>query len=156
MIKPKQLSFDEVYAKLMKYCAYQERSSFEARGKAYNLGANKQEIEALLKELIAEGFVNDQRFALAYAKGKANQKRWGFYKISEGLYAKGIQGELAKLALEQISEEQHLENLNHWLRYKVEREVYTKENMPKLFRFLASKGFESHQISKLLKAHKLM
>jgi regulatory protein len=144
-------SFAEVYSKLMKYCAYQERSSFEAKNKAYELGFRSQELDELIDQLIDENFVNDERFAAAFVRGKLNVKRWGRYKISEGLYAKGIKGKNAEFALIQIEETQYLENLNYWVNYKMEREVYTKSEAPKLYRFLQSKGFEGDLISKALK-----
>lgn len=154
--KKKQYSFSEVYTKLMKYCAYQERSSFEAKTKAYELGLRDQGLDQLLDQLMQEKFVDDIRFAEAYVRGKMRVKRWGKYKISEGLYAKGIKGELAEKALKTIDNKLYKENLEHWVKYKLEREVYTKTEAPRLYRFLQSKGYESDLISKALQKEKLM
>jgi regulatory protein len=144
-------SFPEVYSKLMKYCAYQERSSFEAKNKGYDLGLRGQDLEKIVDQLIDENFINDERFAETFVRGKVKVKRWGRFKISEGLYSKGVKGKLADKALHSIDESVYLENLNYWVNYKMDREVYTKVEAPKLFRFLQSKGYEGDLISKTLK-----
>lgn len=149
--KKKQYSFPEVYVKLMKFCAYQERSSFEAKNKGYELGLRGSDLDLLAEQLSQENFLDDERFATAYVRGKLKVKRWGRYKISEGLYSKGIKGDLADDALKQMDEELYLENLQHWVDYKLEREVYTKAEAPKLYRFLQSKGYEGDLITKALK-----
>lgn len=154
--KKKQYSFSEVYTKLMKYCAYQERSSFEAKTKAYELGLRDQDLDQLLDQLIEEKFVDDVRFAEAYVRGKMRVKRWGKYKISEGLYSKGIKGELAEQTLKNMDDGLYQENLEYWVKYKLEREIYTKAEAPKLYRFLQAKGYESDLISKVLQKEKLI
>ncbi|KAA3651747.1 MAG: RecX family transcriptional regulator [Bacteroidetes bacterium] len=152
----KQYSFEEVYSKLMRYCAYQERSTYEAKNKAFELGLRKNELQKLIDLLQEENFIADERFAKAYVSGKVNVKKWGRYKISEGLFAKGITGETAEEALREIDEMVYFKNLSYWVDYKLEREVYTKAELPKLYRFLQSKGYESEFIAKELKGRKLM
>lgn len=154
--KKKQYSYPEVLEKLMKYCAYQERSSFEAKNKAYDYGLRGSELEQLINQLQEEKFIDDERFAAAFVRGKVKIKRWGKYKISEGLYNKGIKGKLAEQALNGIDLDLYLENLTHWVKYKLEREVYTKAEMPKLYRFLQSKGYEGDLITKALQKENLI
>lgn len=154
--KGKPISFAEVLSKLMKFCAYQERSVQEVRTKAFQLGVQQDKIDELLEQLIKEGFLNEERFAERYVQGKVNIKRWGKYRISQGLFSKGISGELADRYINQIDEERNLENLNYWIAYKLERMADAKAESDKLYRFLLSKGFESNLVLMQLKEKSLM
>ena len=67
------------------YCAYQERSQQEVRDKLYGYGLHHDEVEENLSELITQGYLNEERFAKAYAGGKFRIKGWGKRKILQGL-----------------------------------------------------------------------
>ena len=100
----------------MSYCAYQERSSFEVKTKAKNLGLNSNEIEKAIKNLIDENFLNEKRFAEAFISGKINIKRWGKYKLLDGLFQKGVDQKIGNKIIDEIDEELYLKNLNYWVR----------------------------------------
>lgn len=68
--KEKTYSFKEIYLKASSFCAYQERTQNEVRDKLYGLGANKDAIEEIISDLIVEKFINEERFAKAFAGGK--------------------------------------------------------------------------------------
>src|SRR4249919_2672470 len=67
------------------YCAYQERCHSEVRDKLYSFGLHRNEVEPLLTQLIEENFLNEERFAIAYAGGKFRIKNWGKEKIKYAL-----------------------------------------------------------------------
>ncbi|MDE5544376.1 MAG: RecX family transcriptional regulator [Bacteroidales bacterium] len=103
-------SFDSLYKKLMRYCAYQERSESEVRLKLRTLGAPAALGESVLKKLREENFVNEERFARAYVRGKFRINAWGRLKIRNGLRAKGVDEKLISRALsEEIDEKQYQE-----------------------------------------------
>ncbi len=84
---------DEValFQKLARYCAYQERCRQEVRLKLSGLGVRgAAETARWIDRLEAEGFLNENRFARAYCRGKFRQNHWGRRKIIMGLRAKGI------------------------------------------------------------------
>ncbi|MEQ8909023.1 MAG: RecX family transcriptional regulator [Vicingaceae bacterium] len=152
----RQYSFEEVLDKLMRYCAFQERSPQEVLIKADKYGMSKQQKADLLHYLEEENFVDEGRFALAYTSGKVKIKHWGKYKLIEGLRSKGVTQASIQDALESISEEQHKENLQHWLNKKLPIDKDDQKEKAKLYRFLLSKGFESDEISKVLREVGLM
>ncbi len=67
--------------KACNYCAYQERTQQEVRDKLYDLGLFSDEVEDVLSQLITANFVNEERYAKAFASGKFRLKRWGRQKI---------------------------------------------------------------------------
>lgn len=84
---------DEValFQKLARYCAYQERCRQDVRLKLSGLGVRgAAETARWMERLEAEGFLDENRFARAYCRGKFRQNRWGRRKIIMGLRAKGI------------------------------------------------------------------
>ena len=84
---------DEValFQKLARYCAYQERCRQEVRLKLAGLGVRgAAETARWIERLEAEGFLDENRFARAYCRGKFRQNHWGRRKIIMGLRAKGI------------------------------------------------------------------
>lgn len=119
--------------KLRRYCAYQERAQGEVRQKAYELGLRENEIEQVLTQLIIEDFVNDERFARAYARGKFRIKQWGRIKIKLGLKSKNISDPCIRRGLSEIDEEEYL---------KVMGELIEKKgNM-----YAVSRGFEKELV----------
>jgi regulatory protein len=75
------LAPSEVKKKIYHYCAYQERCHQEVRNKLYDLGSTTSEVEEMISHLITEGYLNEERFARAYAGGKFRLKNWGKMKI---------------------------------------------------------------------------
>ncbi|OYW17150.1 MAG: RecX family transcriptional regulator, partial [Sphingobacteriales bacterium 12-47-4] len=67
--------------KLKHYCAYQERSHSEVKEKAYGFGLHRQEVDEVISALIQEDYLNEERFAIAFAGGKFRMKGWGRAKI---------------------------------------------------------------------------
>ena len=136
------------------YCAYQERTQQEVRDKLYNLGLYSNEVEQILTELILEDFINEERFARTYARGKFNLKRWGKVKIIYELKRKKISPYCIKKALEEIEDNEYNRVLNHLLVQKlsgITGEDFIKRN--KTARFLINRGFESEKVWELLNVH---
>lgn len=104
--------------KLRSYCAYQERSQQEVRDKLYSLGMNREEVEQGLTALITEGFVNEGRFAEAYARGKHRTKRWGRIKIRMGLKKHGVSDVCIRRALATLDESEYQSTLEKLLAIK--------------------------------------
>ena len=154
--KKQPLSFQEVLSKLMRYCSYQERSIFEVRHKLREYALPADKVDEIVDLLMDDNFINEERFAALFVRGKVNVKRWGLYKIREGLGAKGVSSaEIAK-AIETIDREKYQENLNYLVQRKVELQPEFAADISKLYRFLQSKGYESDEISKVLREKKLM
>ena len=145
MLKRKRLEKEQALQKLKQYCGYQERSHFEAREKLYGFGLYKQEVEELLARLIEEDYLNEERFAVAYAGGKFRMKGWGKIKIVHALKEKRISDYCIKKAIKEIDILQYEERLHKlatvkWNSLKSEKNIFIK--MKKTQDYLLQKGFE--------------
>ena len=139
----------EAKSKLEALCAYQERCSFDLQKKMNSWGLDRDTQDRLLADLITNNFLNEQRFAEAFVSGKVRIKRWGRIKIRIELKKKMISDYSIKKGLEQIDGDEYWKNLTHladrkWEDLKKEKDQFKRKG--KLFRFLASKGYESDLI----------
>ncbi len=141
-------------AKAEHYCAYQERSQQEVREKLYEWGMYPTGVENVIMHLVESNFLNEERFANAYTKGKFRQKGWGKIKIKQGLKLKKVSEPLIKKALKTIDEDEYLQMLQKVIQKKEallsEKDVYKRRY--KLQQYALSRGYENDLISDLLKA----
>ena len=141
--------------KAEKYCAYQERSHSEVRNKLFNMGLNSEETDDVLLHLIEHNFLNEERFAIAYAGGKFRSKKWGKKKIIYQLKAKGINGKLIQQALGEIKESDYKETLLAELKKKdgIMKELNPLKRMAKISKYLFGKGFEQDMVIDAVKKY---
>lgn len=145
---------EDIIEKIKKYCAYQERCEWEVRQKLKQLySCSESESDNLIEQLQQENFINNSRFTSLYIRGKMEQKQWGRIKIQYQLIAKGIDKKTISQCFEAISEEYYIDNLNKIIEKWLRTNRLNRESYPKLYRFLASKGYESHLISSQLKKY---
>lgn len=98
--------------KAEQYCAYQERAQQEVRNKLYDWGLWPDAIEQIIANLIEGNFLNEERFARQYAKGKFSQKGWGRIKIKQALKFKRIPEKLIQKALKEIDGDDYTKRLS--------------------------------------------
>jgi regulatory protein len=132
-------------AKLQKYCAYQERCHQEVRSKLLSLKIYGDELEEIIAELISDNFLNEERFARTYARGKFRMKMWGRNKIKQHLKVKRVSSYCIKKAMEEIDEEEYIETLNSVLRKKIDMHDNLKPLLAKdkAIQYAISRGFET-------------
>lgn len=143
--KKKVLTQLQAKLKIESYCAYQERAQQEVRDKLYEWGMHEEEVENIIADLIAENFLNEERFAKAFARGKFNLKGWGIIKIKQHLKAKRISDPLIKIALKEIDMDDYEHKLEELIEKKVKGDVKSLSYVEKakLVRYLQSKGYDS-------------
>lgn len=137
--------------KLEQYCAYQERCHWEVRQKMFSLRIDRDLAEEILVHLIDSGFLDEERFARAFARGKHRIKHWGKQRITMELKARQISAYNMKAALSEIQDgyEARFEQTAQHAWAQLER-YPEKERKLKLYAFLFRKGYESSLISKFL------
>ncbi|MFI5141877.1 MAG: regulatory protein RecX, partial [Bacteroidia bacterium] len=81
---------EQALIKIRDWCAYQERCQQEARDKLYDYGLKTDDVENIIAQLVNENFINEERFAIAFAGGKFRIKKWGKVKIKQELKAKRV------------------------------------------------------------------
>lgn len=135
--------------KMERYCAYQERCHSDVQNKLKNLKVNWGIAQEVILHLMQENFLNEQRFATAYAEGKLRIKHWGKVKIKNGLIQKFVSKECIKVALSSIDADEYQKVFNTRLeiarkRYANEKDSYTR--LQKIKRYMYSKGYEMELI----------
>lgn len=144
----KTYTVEEAKSKLEAYCAYQERCHQEVEKKLHNMGMIPQAAEVIIVHLIENNYLNEERFAKAFARGKHLMKFWGRIRIVHELKARGISKYNIDAALKEIDEDEYLELFDalaakQWLTI---REWNATKKKKKFADFLLRKGFESNLI----------
>jgi len=141
----KTITLSEARQKLEHYCAYQERCHQEVAQKLYSLGIHSNDADEIIVHLISHNFLNEERFACAFARGKHRIKHWGKTRIVNELKQRGISQYNITTALKEISPDEYDETFNavserHWESLP-ERDSQKKRK--KFCDFLLRKGYES-------------
>jgi regulatory protein len=149
----KPLSPEQAKEKMYRFCAYQERSHQEVKNKLFSLGVYKDVSDELITHLILEGYLNEERFAKAYAGGKFRIKQWGRLKITRGLEAKGVSSNCIRSGLKEIDDDDYQSTLRDVLEKKISTEAATNLliKRDKISRHAIAKGFEPDLVWQLLK-----
>jgi regulatory protein len=150
--KKKYYTKEEALQKLQSYCAYQERCHQEVTSKLYELGQKGDAADAIIAKLIEDNFLNEERFAIAYARGKYRIKRWGKIRIKQDLKMRHIPEYSIRKAMEAIDTEgSYLETLKNVIRSKSKDYDGDAQKKEKLALHAMRKGFESELIWETLK-----
>ncbi|SDH05170.1 regulatory protein RecX [Psychroflexus sediminis] len=147
--KPKKsLTVDEALLKMMNYCVYQDRCHQEVEKKLYELEMYEDAQAYIITRLIEEDFLNEERFARSYARGKFRIKKYGRLRITRELKAKAISAYNLKAALSEIDEEDYLSTLKDLSEQKLStlKEPNAYKKRQKLYQHLAYKGYETELI----------
>ena len=149
----KPLTPDQILDKMAKYCAYQERCVKDVRDKLKTFDILQEERDKILDYLLDNRFVNDERFAKSFVRGKINQSGWGINKIRFHLVQKGIAKEIIDEALGQTDEEVYRQRLIDILKAKAKSvKAETEfEKKRKLAAYAMQKGFEGSLVWEVLK-----
>ena len=149
----KPLTPDQVLDKMAKYCAYQERCVKDVRDKLKTFDIPEEEKQKILAYLLDNRFVNDERFAKAFVRGKINQSGWGINKIRFHLVQKGIAKDIIDEALGQTDEEVYRQKLIDILKTKSKtlKAANDFEKKRKLAAYAMQKGFEGSLVWEVLK-----
>lgn len=140
----KTLTTEQALQKLRHYCGYQERCHSEVREKLYSLGVFKKEHDAIIATLIEDGYLNEERFAIAFAGGKFRVKQWGRVKIKYELKQKQVSEYSIKKALQQIKEDEYRAALKKLAEEKYEslKDEQHLVRKRKTVDYLLQRGFE--------------
>jgi len=147
-------SLENALQKAKHYCAFQERCHREVREKLFSMNLKKYEVETLLTQLIEEGYLNEERFAVAFAGGKFRIKQWGKIKISFELKQRQVSDYCIRNALNAINNDDYNKTFITLANKKLqslatEKNIFIKKR--KLQDFLLQKGYEHRLVSGWLK-----
>ena len=148
----KSLTKEQALQKLRQYCAYQERSHYEAQQKLYELGIRKSEHGEIIATLIEEDYLNEERFAKAFAGGKFRMKDWGRKKIYYALKEKKVSEYSIKQAMKEIDDEDYKQNLRELAQEKYEslKDEQYLVRKKKTIDYMLQKGYELDLVTKAI------
>ncbi len=154
-MNPLNIGIDRALQKIRHYCAYQERSHTEVKEKLYGFGLYKDQVEGLIIQMIEENYLNEERYAIAFAGGKFRVNHWGKTKIKYELKQRQVSEYCVKKALLSIDENEYSSTFEKLFDDKLkalrtEKNIFSKKK--KLQSYLTQKGYESSLIFEKLKS----
>ena len=149
----KRLSPDVAFVRSSRYCAYQERSHKEVRQTLFSYGLFPSEVEEAIAKLITDGFLNEERFAKAFAGGKFRMQKWGRHKITKALEMHGLSQRCIQRGLQEIDKPAYSKTLLLLLSRKMEslKESNLFKARQKAATYAIGKGYEPELVWELLR-----
>lgn len=146
-------SIKEAIQKIEYFCSYQERSHEEVVSKLWSMKMESEEIDEIMVHLIGSNFLNEERFACSFARGKHRIKHWGKIRIVNELKFKKISQTLINIALKEITPEEYSQTFHaladrHW---ETIRESDVRKKKKKFCDYLLRRGFESNLVFEKVK-----
>ncbi|MBT8313856.1 MAG: RecX family transcriptional regulator [Maribacter sp.] len=104
--------------------------------------------DQIVTHLIQENYLNEERFAKSFARGKFRIKKWGRNRIINELKFRAISKHNIKTALAEIKESDYLETLDKLAENRLDniKEANVQKRKRKLADYLLYRGWESHLV----------
>ncbi|MEX0315204.1 MAG: regulatory protein RecX [Allomuricauda sp.] len=149
----KYTSVQEARQKMERYCAYQDRCHKEVLEKLKEMRMIPEAIDQIIAHLIQENYLNEERFAQSFARGKFSIKKWGKNRIVNELKRRQISTFNIKSALKEIDDVDYINTLNELAAKRLEqiKESNLQKRKKKLADYLLYRGWESHLVYEKLK-----
>lgn len=148
-VKPTETyTLTEAKNKMERYCAYQERCHWEVSRKLREMRMIPAAADEIITHLIRENYLNEERFAKAYARGKFRVKHWGKIRITRELKQRQISAYCINSALKEIDENEYLESFHELAQKKADSLTSgsKQQRQKKFVDYLLYRGWESHLI----------
>lgn len=148
LMQKQSYTLEEATRKLEGYCAYQERCHKEVIKKLKGMGMIPLAIDTIVAHLIKENYLNEERFAKSFARGKFNIKKWGKNRIVSELKFREISRFNIQSALNEIEGLEYQRSLDTLAKKRL---LQIKENniqkkKKKLADYLLYRGWEAHLV----------
>ncbi len=147
----------QTFDRISSYCSYQERCVRDVEQKLAEWKVPGGKISTIIKKLKAERFIDDERFARLFVRGKFRSNKWGRLKIRYELKGRGIPENLIREALPEISDEDYRKTIRELI-LKKKSEIKPGKNLnirEKIITFVTGKGFEFDLTAEILKELKI-
>lgn len=153
--KPKKkLSPTEALQKAAHYCAYQERCHDEVKNRLADWGVFGLTADEIMLKLIEQNYLNEERFAKAYAGGKFRIKGWGRLRIIKELKVRHISEYCIKQGLKEINEIEYFNLLkdNCLKKYKTQKDKSIPVKRSKTAAYMIGRGYEPDLVWDVLRS----
>jgi regulatory protein len=155
MKENRTITAENALRRLMNICSRSEKSSFDIRKKLKEWGLEKQ-TESILSKLVLENFIDDTRYATAFAHDKIHINKWGKIKVSFLLKRQHIEPPAINLALESVTDHEYQEIVFMEMQKK---RVSLKTTSPllmksKLYAFATQRGYEPDLVRAYIESYR--
>jgi regulatory protein len=142
------ISYKDALRKIEHFCAYQERCHQEVEAKLYGYKLSSHEIAEAIGHLLANNYLNEERFACLFAISKFHQKNWGRKRISLELKQRKISSYLINKGLKEIPDQEYCNafeqtTLRFW---ELLNEKNSLKKRKKFCDYFLRKGWESDRV----------
>ena len=150
--KRKSYTFEEIKQKLVNYCIYQDRCHQEVEQKMQDFLLIPEAKDEIMLYLINENYLNEERFARCYIRGKFYLKNWGRIKIKNHLKFKGISEKLINKCMDEIDEADYQKTIEKLYNayFSEQKGLKNYQKTMKTVRYLISKGYEYELIREVV------
>ena len=144
----KSYSLKEATIKLQQYCAYQDRCHKEVTEKLQQMHMIPEVIAVIIAELIQDNFLNEERFAKSFARGKFRIKKWGRMRIVRELKFRNVSKYNIDTALKEIDTSEYFNTLDELAKKRNDAVTETNpfKRKKKIADYLLYRGWESHLV----------
>jgi regulatory protein len=144
----KTYTVDEAQKKLENYCAYQERCHKEVKAKLKDMRMIPEAIDKIMVHLIEHNYLNEERFAKAFVRGKFRIKKWGKNRLIRELKFREISKYSIDSAMKEIDLDEYYKTLDELIQKRTtqvtEKNLYKKKK--KIADYLLYRGWESYLV----------
>lgn len=149
MNSAKTFTLEEAKRSIERYCVYQERCHKEVDKKLREMRMIPEARDQIIGHLIEQNFLNETRFAQAFARGKFRTKKWGKNRIVNELKQRYISAYNVKLALKEIPDSEYFSTFDTLVEKRLsqlesETNIMTKKK--KLTTYLLYRGWEPNLV----------
>ena len=134
--------------RLKNFCALQDRCQFDVIQKMKEWGLLELTQDHILEILITDKYIDEERYAQSFCRGKFRIKKWGRIKITNELRKKQISNICINKGLKEIEDEEYEILLNNLLEKKnnslKDKNHFTRKK--KIASFLIQRGFEGNLV----------
>ena len=140
--------FAKVLDRLQAQCVKREYCRSDIFKKALTaFEGDREEAERLVASLVEDRFVDDARYAVAFAREKARLSGWGPVKISYSLIVKGISKDVISGALKEVDQGEAGRRMVSVLETKSRALKGDPQEKFKLIKFGLTRGYEYEKIA---------
>ena len=151
----KELTPSQALSRAAAWCSRGERCTADVRAKLDAGGLGGEDAGAVMDALAADGYVDDLRYAKAFANDRARLSGWGRVKIAYALRAKGIGDAAVREALDGVDDDDYAASMDKAMSAKARQmsEDDHARRRAKLIRFGVSRGYDYGAVSRWVEEH---
>ena len=145
------MNYDVALNKLQNICSRQEKSPADVVASLKKWDVPREDHQKIISKLKSEQFIDEKRYAIAFARDKIRFDHWGMVKIRIMLHQKGIGREIVEEVLNNIDRDEYRSMIEKELNKKRKSVKGTPYQIwAKLARFGSSKGYEMQDMEPFL------